>query len=417
MKTADKPGNAKHQAALAKKKEQVHQLRADIGEVLDRLVALDGQLELLADTRQATGLGFLTPDARAAADDQAVYDRLVRRTQPARPLGLKFLNREASAVGTGPVPAPVTLPAVSASAEIAFTIQHHVRRLAKRLMPIVDAIQDDNYAAFARILRTQEAGGFCYWPQRLLRVETLFANPPKTEGTLVDLAGHLKRLVETYPNRDELAAILRDLRFQEAAAAGVVEGPAAIPYNQPCPWCGRDSLVIHQRATGRDELHVRCEPQDRQHACTCDDEWCPCHRNPWRHRHEWASSLYPKSVDGRNRSSLTRLIEIRKEEAVIEHKATDARQRALALHAEIPICLWASECDDPEHHGSRGAWVEPEDGDELICTLCPTSQSTCAHCRDIEGNPVSWPCETVQALELDPPTDTTETTNQPQETP
>jgi hypothetical protein len=52
-------------------------MRADIHRQLAVLIELAGQLDDLAGTRQATGLGFLTPEGREQANRQAIADRLV----------------------------------------------------------------------------------------------------------------------------------------------------------------------------------------------------------------------------------------------------------------------------------------------------------------------------------------------------
>ncbi|XBB66844.1 hypothetical protein ABFU82_22470 [Nocardioides sp. WV_118_6] len=373
-------GNAKHQAAVAATSELVAQLRVQVRAELDVLLALAGPLGDLLDTRQSVGLGFMTPEGKERANEQARLDRQAARgvAHRAAGVGRAWLNGTETTRGTGQVPAPVTVTAASAAAQILFGLQQHVRRLVKAgaLLPTLEAEQTE-----------AEELGLCTWPRRQLT-----ATPPTTDGTISDLVAHLGRLVDVYASRPGLQAMLRDLDHLEQVAREVVDGPARTNHPDVCPWCGHASLVIHHRADGRDAAFIRCEGR---HACTCDDPWCTCRHHPGRNRHEWIQS----GRAAHTWRDLARQQKHRKELIILETKAHDAVQRTLALHAPTPTYRDVDDCPSPAEHAP--SWSDAE-GAARICTACPPLDSVCDHCRTERGEYVVHPCPTAQALDLDP---------------
>ena len=71
-----------------------------------------------------------------------------------------------------------------------------------------------------------------------------------------------------------------------------------------------------------------------------------------------------------------------------------AVEAVMKLHAPIPIYVLAEECEAPEDH-EHGT---TSDGGEDICWDEPTGETYCNECNDVWGDPVDYPCPTVQAI-------------------
>ncbi|GAB3853744.1 hypothetical protein GCM10028801_06900 [Nocardioides maradonensis] len=391
-------GNAKHQAAVRRIDDQIAELQADIHRQLDVITDLATKVEDLVDTRQSVGLGFQTPEVREARARQDAADRAAARA--AKPptdasLGHAWMNEPAS-TAPGATAAPVTMPAASVRAEIVFTLQDYIRRWGP---PAVAA-------AHVHEAKAVHEAQTCPWPR-----PRLITTQPASEGTVTVLADHLGRIVDVYRRRTSLHGLLRDLEHLEQLAKDVIHGPGRTAYPEPCPWCGHHSLAITPagRIAGRDDFFVTCAGT---HPCVCDDQWCPCRRNPIRHRHEWINSRHVKNpVDGRSPHALTTLITTRKEALVLETKALDAVARVHQLHEETPIQPWADECPHPDEHGPH--WTEAAgDGGGLICNACDPLYTVCGTCRNTDGEYAEYPCPTVRALDLDQPATDPSTTSQ-----
>lgn len=378
-------GNAKHQAAVERATEAIAQLRTELRAQLAAVVDLAEQLADLVDTRQSVGLGFQTPEGKELANKQAAADRAAARGLTGRidTLGQGWMNTT-TVLGTGQVPAPVTMPAVSVSAEILFTLRHHVDRLGRRAI----------------------AAGLCLLPRL-------------PENADVDvLAGRLIRLVDMLNDRRELQALARDLTHLEAQASDIVNGPAKTNHPGPCPWCGQHSLVIHHREKGRDSAFIRCAGT---HPCRCEHTFCDCQTNPIRHRHEWINS----GRAAHNWHTLVRLQRNYQETLDMETKALDAIERVRQLHRPEyddgePAYTFVVTNVPADHECTDQCIAQAEvDGADatLHAVLC------CAACGDplqadwpqeypgdgsVVGLPVFWPCPTARALELDQPTNPTE---------
>lgn len=369
-------GNVKHQAAVATTAELVDQLRVDIHRELVVLVGLVEQLEDLADTRQSVGLGFLTDDARTARDKQTKADRdaargLVGRVEAA---GLVWMNTT-TVLGTGQVPAPVTVTAVSASVEILFALQYQLRRLARPAA----------IAAAAAV-----PGGRGRLPIGL----------PTTDTDVAGLARQLGDMVDVYTNRQGLEHLLRDLDHLEAIARDVIDGPACTNHPDICPWCGRNTLVIHHREKGRDTQLIRCEGR---HPCECDWTWCECHRNPVRNRHEWINS-------GRAAHTWNELHNLqikRKELTLMETRALDALAKIRTLHQPNATTFiaseWLSWLDETHECTDNCVSADVLDADGHVVEQEVHEVPACGTCRDDAGYEPAYPCPTVQALDLTQP--------------
>lgn len=377
-------GNLKHQAAVAATADKVVGLRIDIHAQLTALVKVADLLEELADTRQSMGAGFISADmleARAKADAatrQAI--RIPTSRVAEQGPGLDWM-RAMPGRASGASPAPVTMPAVSVLAEVIFTLRHHIRRLGRTgLLVALEAEQAE-----------QEDAGVCAWPPR--RITRIGIDPDATRtATVRSLAERLDALVDGYTNRVDLAAILTDLDNLRDKASDVIDGPAKTNDPEPCPWCGQNSLVIHHRSPGRDAAFIRCQGR---HACECDWDWCNCHRNPVRNRHEWVNS-------GRATHTWTALKNLqntRKELTRMETLALDALDRIRTLHAEQQLFPWAGDCTSPDEH--RDSWEAPTVGDVLICPNCEPVGTVCAYCLALadDVDEAAYPCPTIQAID------------------
>lgn len=367
--------NTRHAAAVDHRLEVMAQLREEIRKSLRKLVELEPKLDALAQTRQTVAAGLETDETRARRDAQTRLDRAAARGyQPERPLGLDFLNVAAAAVG-GVVAAPATIAAVSALAEIHFGLLHHLRRLSRPALLV--ALEHEQ--------TLEEDAAVCPWPRHPIVVEPLGA-----DATIAELAVQLVRTLRDYQNRPGLQAILDDLDRLEEAARTALDGPARTNHPDPCPWCGRDSLVIHHREDGRPVQVIRCEGR---HECHCDFEWCPCHRNPFANRHEWVNS-------GRATNTWHQLHNLqtsRKEALMLETRATDALEEIRALHGRALVHPSVAECPKAGEHAAYLAIDQV-----LYCLECPMVEGeTCRTCRDDDGDLVAWPCQTYRLTDLD----------------
>lgn len=405
-------GNRKHQAAVDATRDRILELRADTRNQLRVLRSLASQLEDLADTRQAPTLGLVTDDMTAARDQQIRADRAAARGLVGRntTTGQGWMNA-ATVLGVGQTAAPVAMSAVSAVAEIRFALARNIRRLGKPALLV--ALEEEQ--------TLDEDHGLCRWPRDPLLTTTL-----DTDAGIDALIDRLTILVDRYANRPRLEQLLRDLDHLEETARDVIDGPARTNHPDPCPWCGRNSLVIHHRQDGRDTQIIRC---DGRHQCRCEREHCDCHRNPIRNRHEWVNS-------GRAAHTWTELHNLqnkRKELTLMETKALDALERIRALHQPVwhgdngetaPAYVYITG-DQPDvlavpaDHECVTDWTSPDGATYVsgcydagqgvvlhavpICTTCGDANQT----GDIQ-DVVLWPCPTYRTTDLD-------TTNSPDE--
>lgn len=243
----------------------VEDLQAEISKSLTDLAALADLVHQLVDSHQR-GLGFLTAEGRKILDAQLLADRKFRRTQPDRfdddgrlVLGLDFLNRDTMVAGTGHVATAATISALSVDAEILFTLHHLIRRVTKAL----------------------ERAGLC-------TLHRLPAEPPRNQ-----LLAHLRKLCWDAPSRSLLTEVQRDLDQLHEAANLVIDGNDRTAMDDPCPHCGRKTLVVYFR-----KGLIRCDRDPRTghfQVCRCPDSYCDCKQKPVSFRHSWwrAARLAP----------------------------------------------------------------------------------------------------------------------------
>lgn len=232
-------------------------LRSDITTALADLGADVDLVVSLTDSHQR-GLGFLTPTAKQVLDDQVRKERRDRREQPRRlddhgrpVVGLNWLNRTATAAGTGEITSPGNFRAITSLAEIWAALTHQVRRCVRHLA-------------------TQ-------------RVCTLHRLPEHAD--VPDLLAHLGRLVDDIDDVDLLESILTDLADVHEQATNLIDGNPKAAHPDPCPWCGRHTLVVYFR-----EDLIRCDRDPgtgHYQPCVCRYPWCDCKRRPVSHRHTW----------------------------------------------------------------------------------------------------------------------------------
>ena len=360
--------NAKHTAALEQHTNRVNELRAEITTVLARLNTWTAQLDELADTHQTLGHGVTTDQHRAIRNRQDAADRAAARGhQPRTTPGLDWLH-PTYVHGTGKVDAPVTMPVVSVSAEIRTTLQHHIHRLGKP-------------ARLAYVSHPRRAGKT--HALEVLRVAV-------DDHGITHLTNRLAVLVWTYTNRPGLEAILRDLDHLDTRARHTINGPDQTNHPDPCPWCGRHTLVITHRAAGRDTAYVTCTGT---HPCHCPDQWCPCQRPGTRHRHEWTNSRH----DHLNWTRLARDIAHQEHEMTAETHARDTLDQIRQLHDTQMLYPWDNECPTPGEHAEQH--IDTEDASGLICVACDPTGQVCTSCHTDDGEPYPWPCPTAKLLD------------------
>lgn len=321
---------------------------------LTRWVRLSGDL---VDTRQAPTVPFLTPDARAARDDQVRAERNARH-----------YNRLHGTEIPGESPAPVAVGAVSVIAEA----DHYLTDLCHRLVT------------------KMRLAGIC-WLGEPLHLAFLYGDTDAERPDLDQLARYARDLVELVTRPARLERIHRDLEDLTTRAKRVVDGEDRSAHPDPCPHCGRRSLVVFLTLGV-----IRCEhdPDTGKHErCRCDDTYCPCRRGA---RHEWhRAERAHKHTSWRGLRRAQNEIERAKERTAM---AEAALERIRALHAEIPLLRWAEDCKHADHHHD-----ENTDGDRL-CWDCPPTGRACAHCTNPDTGHQAYPCPTIQAI--DEPADT-----------
>lgn len=227
-------------------------LQYDCMTLLGDLDTLQHLVAQLTDTHQR-GIGFLTPDARAAINAQVAADRRQRTTQPDRDtVGLDWLNRDRDVTPTGHVRAPGTVAAISVEADIYFTLHDLVKRTTSRL----------------------------YRQAQVCILERVPVEPTATQ-----LIAHLRVLVVLIDTTDVLHAMHRELARLKDDATRLVDGDDKTLLPDPCPHCGHRTLVVRWR----DDL-IRCDRDQHTGSyapCRCPDPLCDCKTKPIAYRHTW----------------------------------------------------------------------------------------------------------------------------------
>jgi hypothetical protein len=402
----------------------LQQLRTDITTELDTILEQARQLRHVAGTRHHTGIGFITPATQERIDAGIRADKQALREMPDHGLGLDWLNA-GRAAATGQTAAPVAPTVASIDAEILFTLQHWVRRLGR---PVLATAVDQLRAVVA----LEHQSGRCDFPQSAAYRNPLLRDTPIwLDRDVPDLARHLKHLVTVdheLLTRARLERILRDLTWCTQQAAEVLQGPSRTQHTDPCPWCGRNSLVFHHRDEhGRELPHpiARCERLDRDHACECDDPACLCHPanggNPYTERHEW-SGAYGR----RHRGSLDYLrilIDEAQENRDMERRAQDRLAQIAGIHTSQygdlhlhGYTTWDYQYVPGDHECVLLDGLAPADAKPLLDTgaHCIPGQrhyvTGCIECSqqtpsDSLHHVEPWPCPTWRYTQLDIPDD------------
>jgi hypothetical protein len=280
--------------------EDLDGLRYDVMTALGQLEPLQELVARLTDTRQR-GLGFLTPAARAAMDAQHAADRRYRTTQDDRDVvGLDWLNRDADIIPTGHVRAAGTVPAISVEADMYFTLRELVAKTTHWLV--------------AR-------EGVCV-------VGAIPAEP-----TVHQLIGRIRTLVLHLTNERRLAHLLREARRLVDDATFVVDGDDRTLLPDPCPHCGRNTLVAYMRS----DL-IRCDRDARGQygICRCADPMCECKTRPVAYRHEWHRTDAAAGDRTRTMRALSNLLTVSRA-ARTDHHEGAPKVNDLTTSVRVPI--------------------------------------------------------------------------------
>jgi hypothetical protein len=254
-----------------------HELQAELrARLVDILVQVDDLADLTAvhAVAQPRGRGFFTHTARAEMNALIVSERHSQISVDPKRAGLIGVDQDGheylygsgadAGLRTGPTKAPGNLKAIAAGVELHDQLrtvcQLAVRRLyvhgiCARWIVLADATirhQGLYLAALVRLLDDAD----------LLGVDLL-----------ADITGPLTETIER--------------------AGAAVYGETQTGLDAPCPWCGRQTLVMFwARPTNSVEADfVRCDrdPRGHYHPCTCDDPLCACKQRPVAFRHAWVN--------------------------------------------------------------------------------------------------------------------------------
>lgn len=209
----------------------LHAERYDVGKIL---LSLAGHLELLTelrDTRQANRIPVLAPEVRESINRQDGADRRQRRES----LIAGFPE------ATGATRAPVNLATATVLVEARMELTQWVRR----------------------ILRGHTAAGICLIPR-----------VAPTDDPVV-LCDQLRDLVWTMGRIRNVKQLRRDVEHLVVAAQRIVDGEDRRSLPDPCPWCGRLSLVFYPEA-GMTVCERKPGPGGRRPECFCPADLCPC---------------------------------------------------------------------------------------------------------------------------------------------
>jgi len=214
---------------------------------LDQLLPLAGAL---IDTRQR-GAGFLTVEARRVMDDMVRTDR---RDQ--------LENLKAGIKPSGATPAPGSISAYSIREEAQRDVDDLAEWLNHRMRTAgICLVRDQSYASIG------------YDDQHIGRLADYVH-----ATTNVGLLGEVHRTVEDITTRTRI----------------VIDGRDAKALPDPCPFCGRHTLVMYasrpwekRGATGEGVIRCERDPKTfKYETCTCDDSYCHC-KTASHQRHEW----------------------------------------------------------------------------------------------------------------------------------
>jgi hypothetical protein len=224
------------------------QLHMAVADLLHELGKLAGYVTDLTSTHQR-GVGYLDDAGRLALDKLVRTERAARfPTTEYRELGQKFMLGVPTSLGTGQVRAAGNIAAISADAELTATLQHLTRRLVKTL------VRDNAPVDMPRL---------------------------PADPSIVDRLHHLYELSWLTNNTRILGEIERDLTASVDALNSVIDGAFRKQHPDPCPHCGRHTLVAYFH-----EEVIRCVRPEHGEPCVCGVDNCPCKYDA-THVHEW----------------------------------------------------------------------------------------------------------------------------------
>lgn len=241
-------------------------LATEIDRKLSDLGALLPLVDKLVDSHQR-GLSFLSPDAKDALDHAAREEKAHRvDTNPRfQTPGLQWMRGTTGGGVLGAVGVPGNVTAISAQADITFTVHDLTRRIRTSLAK----------------------AGIC--PLSRLAAD----------ATTQDRLEHLSALVWVAPDVASAAQLLRsvdrDLEHLVGLADLVVNGNDKTTYGD-CPHCRRPTVVVYFRP----EFLIRCDRDQKTghyEPCVCRDPDCLCKYKPTTFRHTWQKER-PHAHDG-----------------------------------------------------------------------------------------------------------------------
>lgn len=209
-------------------------LRTLIGQAIAELAELLPLLQELKDTRQR-GLAGMTLTGRRVRDAQLRKDRAAR-----------LPNLKAGITITGDVDAPVNVAAVSLHAQL----------------------HDELATLVVWMRRRSAAAGVCH------------IRRPPAAPTARQLLTEIRDLADLSTSRRDLLTVTRTLQGLTGQVGNLVHADVG-DSQEPCPHCGRHSLVVYLGPGV-----IRCEPDG---PCVCDEPYCGCPKRP----HEWYRAAPP----------------------------------------------------------------------------------------------------------------------------
>ena len=87
-------------------------------------------------------------------------------------------------------------------------------------------------------------------------------------------------------------------------------------------------------------------------------------------------------------------------EQVERDAALAAIERVRATHRRYTYYELEDSCPDTsDEHREEHHHEASDDIGEFYCDQMPTGDVVCDNCRDVNGDRMDWPCETIQALD------------------
>ena len=229
--------------AAADAENKLLTLQVEISTNLQEIAREADRVTALHDTHQR-GIGFLTPTARAMIGKQWVRDREDRREA----------DRLGQAHGTGPVATPGNFAGIAVDVEVWTILRDQIRKAQKSLTA----------AGNGRPLVAGE------------------------NTTVHQLTGVLLDLMWDLTDTKVLRLMSADTEYALELVTNLVHGNSREALDDPCPHCGRKTLVAYFKKDGADEVRCDRDPVTKEfEKCLCRVALCECQAAPKRFRHTW----------------------------------------------------------------------------------------------------------------------------------